>query len=384
KPDASEPNRSTLQRSPIVEALHNPVTIGLLGTAAAVIAVLTSQLILQPTRVQPTVATVVGMTGSVIWTGDGGQVRGDLAAQSRLPGGTIEGLTADSCAEIEFPDGSRVTVSGVAALTYSDRGQKELYFREGDFSANVKPQPTGKPMLVHTRTATIQVMGTQFTLDATPATTVLDVSEGKVQLTRLSDGKSVEVPADHRVIAQPDTDLLVRPAVPSVHHWHSRLTKGLEGGYGKWLAADEQRPARLKAIPYILQRPNKKPLTLYTTSFAVSSGESSPVVLQPGATLLVAGSMTDPKRLFIGMTLGHPGGDFAGNFQVVVPAEQVIEQPEFRIECRLDEFLLDPSLQAIRDRLPERPDGMIVQSIWCHTLNQRAGLEITEVELVEP
>ena len=90
----------------------------------------------------------------------------NLHAGSKLFGGTIEGMGPDAWLELEFKDASQVVIAGNSILTISDLGQKELRLREGSFSANVMPQPKGKPMLVRTRSALFEVMGTRFSVDA--------------------------------------------------------------------------------------------------------------------------------------------------------------------------------------------------------------------------
>ena len=66
------------------------------------------------------------------------------------PGGTIEGMVPGSWFELEFNDGSTVTMSGNPTLTFSDHGQKKLYLKEGNVSGNVKPQPVGNVIIIVT------------------------------------------------------------------------------------------------------------------------------------------------------------------------------------------------------------------------------------------
>ena len=131
----------------------------------------------------------------------------DLSVGAELAGGTVEGLAPGSWLELEFNDGSTVTISGNSMLTFSDRGQKELHLKEGNLSSNVKPQPAGKPMLIYTRSAMLEVLGTQFEVEAETATTILNVREGSVRVKRFSDGSTVDVPARHRVIAAADREM---------------------------------------------------------------------------------------------------------------------------------------------------------------------------------
>jgi len=72
------------------------------------------------------IATIVGIGGEVVWTGNGGSVATDLKRGTLLTGGTIEGTSPTSWVELEFLDGSRVTVAGDSRLTFSDFDQKLL------------------------------------------------------------------------------------------------------------------------------------------------------------------------------------------------------------------------------------------------------------------
>jgi ferric-dicitrate binding protein FerR (iron transport regulator) len=158
-------------------------------------------------KLKPSIAKIVGLSGSLLWTGDRGKIQRKMEVGTELPGGTIEGVAPDSWFELEFNDGSTVMISGTSMLTFADPGQKELRLKEGSFSANVVPQPEGKPMLIHTRSALLKVLGTRFDVDAGLTSTVLNVGEGTVRVKRLSDGREVDVPAKHRVTADADQEL---------------------------------------------------------------------------------------------------------------------------------------------------------------------------------
>jgi len=79
-------------------------------------------------------------------------------------------------------------------------------------------QPAHKPMLVYTRSAMLEVLGTQVEVEAERAATTLNVSEDKVRVKRFSDGSTVDVPARHRLIAAADRDMLPSPVPHSVNH----------------------------------------------------------------------------------------------------------------------------------------------------------------------
>jgi hypothetical protein len=133
-----------------------------------------------------------------------------LGEDGELSGGTIEGTAADSWFELKFHDRSTAMIFGKSNLTFSDQGQKVLHLKQGRFSATVVPQSAAKPMLIHTPSAVLKVIGTQFDVEAVHDSTMLYVREGKVQIRRVSDGKTVDVPAGHRVVVTADSDMLLR------------------------------------------------------------------------------------------------------------------------------------------------------------------------------
>jgi len=218
-------------------------------TAAACIALIASVYFQNPSA-DLEIAKITGLSGSLQWTGDGGQVFHDLRVGTKLPGGTIEGMVPGSWFELEFNDGSTVTISGNSMLTFSDHGQKKLYLKEGSVSGNVKSQPMGKPMLIYTRSAMLEVLGTQFEVEAGLAATMLNVSKGSVRVKRLSDGRTVDVPAKHRVVAAADREMLSVPIPDSVSRWKSQLHLGLPHRRGT------QSTRRDLGSPLVTSRPS--------------------------------------------------------------------------------------------------------------------------------
>ena len=346
---------------------------------AAVIALIASLFFLRPIAERP-IAKVAGLNGSFQWTGDGGRVFYDLSAGTELPGGTIEGMTPGSWFELEFTDGSTVTISGNSTLTLSDAGQKKLYLKEGAVSGNVKPQPADKPMLIYTRSAMLEVLGTQFDVEAGLAATMLHVSEGKVRVKRLSDGNTVNVSAGHRVIAAADQEMLPTLVPEAASRWRSQLHLGPEGAYGKWSPKTATRDARLRAIPYT----TPEGFTIYAAALGVSRGDTPPVIFQPGCRLRVKGSIASTHEVYFGVTVRYAAGGFAGKFQTTRPAVEFSGGEDFEVLLDLRDFRLDPSLGKIKDKLPSAAFHLVAESIWCHTLDQPSGLEITEVELLPP
>ncbi|MCP4613353.1 MAG: hypothetical protein GY845_32075 [Planctomycetes bacterium] len=346
-------------------------------TAAACIALIASVYFQNPSA-DLEIAKITGLSGSLQWTGDGGQVFHDLRVGTKLPGGTIEGMVPGSWFELEFNDGSTVTISGNSMLTFSDHGQKKLYLKEGSVSGNVKPQPADKPMLIYTRSAMLEVLGTQFEVEAGLAATMLNVSEGSVRVKRLSDGNTIDVPAKHRVVAAADREMLPEPVPDSVNRWKSQLHLGSDDTLGKWSPRTDAEDAKLRAVPYTIDQEK----TIYVAAFGISRGDKPPVILQPESRLKVSGYITSTNKVYFGVTVRHFNGEFAGKFQTIGSAAEFQSKQDFEILLQLKDFQLDPSLSEMKNKLPSDPFDLAVESFWCHTLNQQAGLEIMEVELL--
>jgi len=347
--------------------------------AAATIALIAS-VYLSFSNVEPKIARITQLSGSLQWTGDGGRVFHNLLVDTKLPGGTIEGMVPGSWFELEFKDGSTVTISGNSILTFSDHGQKKLYLKEGSVSGNVKPQQAGKPMLIYTRSAMLEVLGTQFEVEAGLAATMLNVSEGKVRVKRFSDGNTVEVEARHRVVAAADREMLPEPVPDAANRWKSQLHLGPDGTYGKWLPETDTQDAKLGAIPYTVPQGT----TIYTAANMVLRGDKPPVILQPDSYLRVRGHIASRNEVYFGITVRQPEGEFAGRFHTIRPAVEFPGGRDFEVLLKLKDFRLDPSLAEMKGKLPSVPFDLVVEIIWCHTLDQQAGLEIFELELLPP
>ena len=195
----------------------------------------------------PEVARITGLHGAVQWTGEGGVVQDLDRVGEVLRGGTLESPSADTWAELTYRDGTTVTVSGRSLLTLSEQRQKIVRLRYGNLSANVTPQPTGRPMLVLTPTAELNVLGTQFNVDAQSESTRLVVNEGRVRLRRNdADGKEVDVEAQQSITTSINYQdgLVPVQRADSISAWKSDLKADVV--YGKWVSRLWSLGAKLK------------------------------------------------------------------------------------------------------------------------------------------
>jgi hypothetical protein len=88
--------------------------------------------------------------------------------------------------------------------------------------------------------------------------------------------------------------------------------------------------------------------------------------------------------VFFGITVRHASGEFAGRFQTILPADVFPSNQNVDVTLDLRDFRLDSSLDQVKDKLPSVPFGLVVESVYYHTLDKQAGLEIVECELIPP
>ena len=156
------------------------------------------------------------------------------------------------------------------------------------------------------------------------------------------------------------------------------MSRGPKTMYGKWSPDKGEDGGRLWAIPYVTE----KEKTIFTTGASVSRSRT-PVVLKSDSRVRVRGRLKKHSHVFVGMTLRHRNGDFAGRFQVVLPKEEFSVNEDFELVLPLSRFELDPSLNHQRARLPAKPDGLMVESMWSHSLYNQAGLSISHFGVEE-
>jgi len=157
----------------------------------------------KPTLVEPEKAPATLAEVAKLESVDGDVGLNEAAAK---PGPLTAGFILDtrtekSAAVIRYPDGTRVDVGGLTRLQDEPTKPGRVLTLNGVLSAEVAKQPADKPMLFLTPHAEVRVLGTRLKVDSAGDSTRLDVTEGRVRLTRLKDKASVEVAAGHHAIA---------------------------------------------------------------------------------------------------------------------------------------------------------------------------------------
>ena len=382
---------SATKKSRVIRRLK----IALLATAAGLL-LMFGLYFLRPSS-GPQLATLDSLTGSVRWTGTGGQVVDDVQSGRALTSGTIECLSVDSSANLEFPDGSTVTISGMSALTISDDGPKELHLREGNLSATVTSQPEGRPLRLLTPTAELEVLGTQFDVIATDTQTKITVNEGVVRVTRLTDGKFTHVKAAHSLVAtiearDPLVAIAVREPVrvwkanlgqdktagdwlPIAHALRIEIGQEIEAGeldadrakevYFKRLEKFGDDDGFLKAVPRRTRRAEQP--VIYLVSLNIPQRQAGPVLLSGGSRLRVMGRSKLPQEVTFGLAARNHDRTIIGRYGVARPVD-----PTFDIEIPIADL-----------REHDRQTSAVgLEAFVFYSFVDKPGLELTHVELV--
>ena len=339
------------------------------------------------------IARIHQLQGSVSWTGNGGRIERNLETGQLLTGGTLETLSTESWIEIEFLDGTRLTLPGPSQLTIADHGQKELYLKKGKLSTTVVNQPADKPLVINTVTARIEVLGTQLNVEAEPVRTTLSVNEGKVRVTRLVDGRVTEVPAQHDLLTTVDREDDHKPLLrrKPTGLWKSHLPDDIE--HGDWLPTPFRDVAEqgVQEKPYVyrwVDGQGEKSILLHLISLKVSECGESPVLIHPDSMLCIRGRKENDTEVHFVINTQQPDGGFAGKFDVPATAKKGDYLFEFKVPAK-SFFLSDDNSRtslktSFADVIAKAGGSLKLTHIYSFSIDDPAGLEILEVKLLPP
>lgn len=350
------------------------------------------------------IATIRSVQGEVLWMGDGGSLSEPRPGQ-RITGGTIKTLSADAWSVVEFLDGSAITVVGQSEMTLAkdDEGRKVVTLNHGAVSADVERQPKDLPMIVRTPAAEIEVLGTQFNVDAEPLQTRLAVNEGLVRLMRLSDGETVDVAAEHQVVASIDQPekLQAKPRGTAAFTWKSDVKSDMR--HGIWVSDIELLAKKLNAAvkrgeltsaaamkeykaavtfsdsgsvcatPF---QESKWKLTSRSLILLTVTNRSRPTIITEDSTFRIRGTFDgSPDGSFtLGISTNHRSGGFDGKY---VSEVSVTESGEsFDVEIPLRAF------RQVDTQLGMPPGQKELTAVWCVADGSNTKLRVSVAELL--
>jgi hypothetical protein len=138
---------------------------------------------------------------------------------------------ADSHVSIRLDDGTVIMLAGDTRVAFPLEDRDRLNVEYGNVTATVQPRPAGHPLVVCTREARLEVLGTRLSVACGDRRTRVDVLEGDIRVTRLSDQRSVLLTEGQSAEISPRTDLRPAPiaAVPDI--WSLDFNDGLPPGW---------------------------------------------------------------------------------------------------------------------------------------------------------
>ncbi|MFT5105880.1 MAG: anti-sigma-K factor RskA [Verrucomicrobiales bacterium] len=171
-----------------------------LAAAAAVVIIGFTIKNVQRPATQPAVGLVENATGEVQFVSSGSETEDATPGIQVRADQTLVTKGDKSSAVFVFDDDTSLVVAGDTQISTVD-GAKRIQVTNGAVAASVSPQPVGKPLIVSTPIADIEVVGTRFSVNHQSDLTDLAVTQGVVMIRRHSDGYMLKVPAGKRVFA---------------------------------------------------------------------------------------------------------------------------------------------------------------------------------------
>ena len=158
------------------------------------------------------------------------------AGQDLLEGQGLD-VPAKGLVEVTFRDRTRLEIRSeteIRELSAVPARGKRLFVAKGTVWADVNKQPPAQPMIFQTPHGEAKVVGTTLRLVVEAGATRLDVSEGKVLLTRKPDGKTVEVASGHFAVAATGVDPAPRPMPVDDVLLLPRQAQYVRANHGSW------------------------------------------------------------------------------------------------------------------------------------------------------
>lgn len=214
------------------------------------------------------VAKLDRVEGEVRVDGKPAKAGQDLIAEDALSTGP-----AKSRASLLLADGTRFTLEADGAVPSIVRGPKgtRVTLTQGTLGADVAKQAPDQPLTIVTPHGEARVLGTVFRLVVDPASTRLEVREGKVRLTR--EAKSVDVSAGQVATAGAGVPLAARSLSPDeivLHAPQAKLTGAewtlIRDGKALTGVVLEAGQSPFKVVDHVETRPSYATFTFWASA----------------------------------------------------------------------------------------------------------------------
>lgn len=326
------------------------------------------------------VVEVEDVTGALNWTGPTGELRPGLARAARVAAGTFATAGEGATAQLRFADGTRVTLGSGAQVAVADDGQKRLHLQGGPLAAEVRPQPEGRPLLLRTDAAALELPDSICAIAAEEGETSVRVSAGRVRLRRLADDTILELTGQQTAVATLNqTEQLRRPApVAPPTEWHAELTGPPPASWkAQWHPTTAVAPALLRAVPCVAgQRADGMPVFHHGISVRKAGGHLARVA--PASQLRLRWRTTAPAPLRVMLGLQKLDGRFGGNFEARLTAGEIAPGPDGWQELGIPLA----QLHANGANHPAPPESALLALVFVNTYEHAAGLEVAELSIL--
>lgn len=177
--------------------------------------VLVAGLLWLPSQAQHVLPELAAAAGTLLLERDG-QARPADAGEPLQPGDVLRTSVHSSATLGYGAEATRVELRENTALKVlaDDRG-KQLQVLSGGVGLTVAKQPRGKPMRLVTPQAEVRVVGTRFNLFASPKSTRVSVTEGRVQLREAGEANPTELAAGFQAVVPSDGVIVTEPVLAS-------------------------------------------------------------------------------------------------------------------------------------------------------------------------
>ena len=338
----------------------------------------------------PIIGVLEELSGPVALARSNGDVRSARSGDEVSSGDTVRTQESQSATTLVYRDGTRLSLVGKTSVTCNNDRQKSVTVHGGTLFASVAAQPLGSPMRIATLTDNLEILETRLALDAAPGETDLSVKEGRVRLTRLSDGKSVEIPAGRRVVSNAQSELTLEGIPPAPEEWMVDFESGLpvDWGSGKLVAVDLPSGARAAVQAVSVASKQGAPFEIATAeqwTYGLFS-------VHDDSHLHVTFKMQSPgwfNVLILTKTADSDPPLFAGNYIFNEPGWWPQEPGAWRtVTIPLKKFRpLPPSRESFQNAIPiqvlfsspEADRGLAIDRVWVN----RGGAGEVVVEAVE-
>lgn len=186
-----------------------------------------------PAETRTAVATVESLQGEAFAI-DGSKL---VAGQALVTG---QGVKTTGMVRLKFADGTQMAIEGEVLFA----GGKRVTVDRGTVRTQVTKQPPGQPLVFVTPESELKVLGTTLKIIVTPGSTRLEVTEGKVQMKRLRDGRTVDVPSGFYALSAAGVELSVRQL--PIADIHLAASQGQISG-DEWRAVKDEQGLALEA-----------------------------------------------------------------------------------------------------------------------------------------